>query len=165
MVTHDSSLARRVTRTVIIADGEMVNENVVRALPSVTPALMLEITRKAEVVPFPAGAVIIQQGEPGERFYILTSGTAEVTIQRPDGVESIAAIMGPGQYVGEISLFSGRPTAATVRADGPVETLALDKDTFQSLLDESQAFRDAMRDTVAAREEHNREVAEGPVQA
>ncbi len=41
MVTHDSSLARRVTRTVLLADGEIVNEFVARALPQLNHAQML----------------------------------------------------------------------------------------------------------------------------
>src|SRR5512146_3307730 len=64
MVTHDSSLARRVTKTVIIADGEVVNEYLARALPSLTPQQMLEASRKAQPVTYPAGATIIQQGAP-----------------------------------------------------------------------------------------------------
>jgi ABC-type lipoprotein export system ATPase subunit len=62
MVTHDSSLARRVTRTVLIVDGEVVNEYVARALPALTPSQMLEASRKVQPLTFPAGATIIAEG-------------------------------------------------------------------------------------------------------
>jgi len=157
MVTHDSSLARRVTRTVIIADGEVVNEYVVRALPSLTPQQMLDASRKAQRVTYSAGEVIIQEGTPNDRFYIITKGTAEVALKREDAADVIAAYMNPGQYFGEISLFRGSRTVASVRAvpDAPVEALALDREAFQSLLDESQAFRDTMQNVVQARLDHN----------
>lgn len=138
MVTHDSSLARRVTRTVIIADGEVVNEYVVKALPSLTPQQMLDASRKAQRVTYSAGEVIIQEGTPNDRFYIITKGTAEVALKREDAADVIAAYMNPGQYFGEISLFRGSRTVASVRAvpDAPVEVLALDREAFQALLDE-----------------------------
>jgi ABC-type lipoprotein export system ATPase subunit len=72
MVTHDSSLARRVTRTVLIVDGEVVNEYVARALPALTPSQMLEASRKVQPLTFPAGATIIAEGELGDDFYIIT---------------------------------------------------------------------------------------------
>lgn len=163
MVTHDSSLARRVSRTIIIADGEVCNEFVARAMPSLSPQLMLEVSRKAQTLTFPAGANVIQQGEMGDHFYIVTQGTAEVALKREGGTDVIAALMGPGQYFGEISLFSGTRTVASVRAtpEAPVEVLALDSATFQSLLDESESFRTVMHNVVQARLAHNAAVANG----
>ncbi len=157
MVTHDSSLARRVSKTIIIADGEVVNEYLASALPSLTPQQMLEASRKAKPVTYPAGATIIQQNAPGDHFFIITKGTAEVALKSEDGADVIAAHMTPGQYFGEISLFKNTHTVATVRAipEAPVEVLALDRETFQGLLDESQAFQDTIKSVVQTRLEQN----------
>ncbi len=157
MVTHDSSLARRVSRTVIIADGEVVNEYVVRALPALTPQQLLEASRKAISQTFLPGATIIQQGVPGDHFYIMVSGTAEVALKREGASDVIAARMFTGQYFGEISLFENSRTVATVRAtlEAPVEVLALDRDAFTSLIEESTDFRELMRSVVKARIAHN----------
>jgi ABC-type lipoprotein export system ATPase subunit len=164
MVTHDGSLARRVSRTVLIADGEIVNEYVARALPSLPHAVMLEIGRKAQPTHFAAGEIILRQDTPNELFYIITQGTAEVTLHRPGGDEVVADHMQPGQFFGEISLYSSSRTAATVRAipEAPVEALALDRPTFQALLAESQAFRETVQSAVQTRVAHNRSVAERP---
>jgi energy-coupling factor transporter ATP-binding protein EcfA2 len=164
MVTHDGSLARRVSRTVLIADGEIVNEYVARALPSLPHAVMLEIGRKAQPTHFAAGETILRQDTPNELFYIITQGTAEVTLHRQGGDEVIADRMQPGQFFGEISLYSSSRTAATVRAipEAPVEALALDRPTFQALLAESQAFRETVQSAVQNRVAHNRTVAERP---
>ncbi len=61
MVTHDGGMARRVERTVIIADGEVVNEYVAKALPVLSPTLMLEVSRKAKKTKFAAGETIIHE--------------------------------------------------------------------------------------------------------
>src|ERR1700682_492760 len=59
----------------------------------------------------PAEAVIIREGTPGERFYLIDHG--EVSVLK-NGVE--VARLGPGDYVGEISLLKQVPTTATVVA-------------------------------------------------
>jgi energy-coupling factor transporter ATP-binding protein EcfA2 len=163
MVTHDSSLSRRVTRTVIIADGEVVNEYVASALPALSPQQMLDASRKAKLMHFAAGETIIQQGVPGEYFYIITKGTAEVALRREGGDDVIAALMKPGQSFGEISLFHNRRTMASVRAlpETPVEVLALDRSSFQSLLGESSSFSEAMKSVAEARILHNERVVNG----
>jgi energy-coupling factor transporter ATP-binding protein EcfA2 len=165
MVTHDGGLARRVNRTVVIADGEVVNEYVVKALPSLSPALMLEVSHKAQSAQFAPGETVIQQDAPGDLFYIVTKGRAEVMLKRPNGTDIVADIMKPGQYFGEMSLLNSKRTAASVRAmpEAPLETLTLDQQTFRRLLDESPAFNDAMKSVVAARQENIRALREGQV--
>jgi len=162
MVTHDSSLARRVSRTVILADGEVVNEYVAQALPALTPQQMLEASRKARRITFPPGSTVIHEGAQGDHFYIITRGSAEVALKREDGTDVIAARMTHGQYFGEISLFSGSRTAASVRAlpEADLEVLALDRETFSSLLAESPAFKDTIQNVVQTRLAHNRAVIE-----
>ena len=153
MVTHDSSLARRVSRTVLIVDGEVVNEYVARALPSLSPQLLLEASRKVQPITFPAGATIITEGEVGETFYIVAQNQVEVALKRPAGSDVVVERLGPGQYFGEVSLVSRSRTIASVRAaaEAPVDVLALDAATFQTLLDESLDFREAMQSVTQSR--------------
>jgi ABC-type lipoprotein export system ATPase subunit len=163
MVTHDSSLARKVARTVLLADGEVVNEYVARALPTLSHALMLEVTRLAKPVSFSAGETIIQQNTPVELFYIVTRGTAEVTLRRPNFTDVLVDRLGPGHYFGEISLFTNTRTNASVRANqqAPLQALTLDRTVFQKLLDESPDFHDAMQSVVSFRLAQNRSIVEG----
>jgi ABC-type lipoprotein export system ATPase subunit len=164
MVTHDSSLARRVSRTVLIVDGEVVNEYVARALPSLSPQLMLEATRKIQPLVFQPGATIIYEGQEGDRFYILTKGTAEVVLKRPSGSDVVTERLGAGQYFGEVALLNCcSRTIASVRtaSESPVEALALDAATFQSLLAESDDFHSAMQSVAQARIENTQVLVEG----
>jgi ABC-type lipoprotein export system ATPase subunit len=158
MVTHDGGLAQRVNRTVIIADGEVVNEYVVKALPSLSPNLMLEISHKAQPVHFSPGETIIRYGEPSDHFYIVTDGLAEVTLKRPNGSDVVVDRMTSGQYFGEVSLLNNCHTIASVRAmsETPLSTLALDRQTFDGLVAEHSLFKEVIQSVVAARLEHNR---------
>ena len=163
MVTHDSGLARRVSRTVIIADGEVVNEYVARALPSLSPNLMLEVSRNVEEEIFAPGEIILHEHSPENYFYIVTEGSAEVSLRRPNGTDIVVDRMGPGQYFGEISLFTSKRTNATVRAsvDSRLKTLTLTAEMFQKLLNQSVDFNNAMQSVVTARLEQNRAIIEG----
>jgi ABC-type lipoprotein export system ATPase subunit len=156
MVTHDSSLAKRVSRTVLIADGEMVNEWVARALPTLTHQQMLEATHRLQSLKYASGETIIKQDQPADRFYIITQGMVEVALKRPGGHDVIVARMGPGEYVGEIETFRGDKAIATVRAgQGPVEALTIDKETFMSLISDSEATRNALEHIINLREKEN----------
>jgi ABC-type lipoprotein export system ATPase subunit len=153
MVTHDSSLARRVKRTVLIADGEIVNEYVARALPTLTHQQMLHATRALQPMTFAPGADIIREEGTGDKFYIVTDGRADVVLKRPAGSDVTVASYGPGQYFGEIEALRGGKWRATIRAahETPVELVALDRQTFVNLLNESEATREVIERVAATR--------------
>jgi len=153
MVTHDTSQTQRVHRTLRLSDGESVNEYVARALPSLTHEQMLTATRKLTPLHFAPGAEIVQQGAPGDMFYIITRGVVEVALSRPDGADVIANTMSAGEYFGEIELVRGGRCIATVRAGPhtPVQVLALDRPTFVELLSASEQTRDAVGRVVEQR--------------
>lgn len=157
MVTHDSSLARRVSRTVLIVDGEVVNEYVARALPSLSPQLMLEATHRVQAMTFQPGATIIKENEPGQNFYIISKGTAEVVLKRPNGGDIVADRLQSGQYFGEVSLLHSSRTIAAVRAlpEAPVEVLALNAEAFQSLLEASPDFQSTVHAVADERVAHS----------
>ena len=69
---------------------------------------------------FPPGQTIITEGETGKGFYVLTKGTATVSV---DGKEIVS--LGPGAYSGEMGVLDGGPRTATIKAGSPVGTLEL----------------------------------------
>jgi len=93
-----------------------------RALPA--PALE-GLARSLEPVRLAPGDVLIRQGEPGDRFYAVTDGRLQVTI---DGVPAAAAVRGDG--IGEIALLYGVPRTATVTATSPATVFALSRAAF-----------------------------------
>ncbi len=65
IVTHDPSITRRTDQTVILSDGEIVDQVVARALPLLNHPQMLEVTRRAEKRIYQPGQTILQQGRAG----------------------------------------------------------------------------------------------------
>jgi MFS family permease len=81
----------------------------------------------AEIEPrqFPAGAVIIREGEPGDHFHLIVEGSATVSVHgapRPS--------LQRGDCFGEIALLRDTPRTATVTAGQPLRTLALGREEF-----------------------------------
>jgi ABC-type lipoprotein export system ATPase subunit len=146
MVTHDSTLAQRATRTMLLVDGEILNEYVSRVLPALTPAQVVKASQSIQPLHFEAGATILQEGEAGGNFYIITSGLAEVLLRRPDGNDVIVTRLKPGQYFGEIELVRGSHNAATVRAaeHQAVDVISLEREAMLALLKESPETKAAL---------------------
>jgi ABC-type lipoprotein export system ATPase subunit len=164
MVTHDSSLARRASRTLLIADGEIVNEYIARAFPLLSHQQMLMATHKITSLVYKPGATIIQQGIVGEKFFIITKGQVEIVLKRSGGSDVVVARYGPSQYFGEVELmFGGGRNAASARAapDMAVEVVALNLETFTELMYESPETRAAMAEIVDARMAENIQTRRG----
>jgi MFS family permease len=97
-------------------------------LPMFAP-LPLAVTEllAAEIEPrrFPADAVVMCEGEPGDRFYLITEGTAAVSVQGEP-----RSSLQPGDCFGEIALLRGIPRTATITAEQPLRTLTLGREEF-----------------------------------
>jgi hypothetical protein len=91
---------------------------------------------------YPDRAVIIRQGEVGECMYVIQDGQVEVLAEK-DGLEVRLAVLGEGEYFGEMAVFEHEVRSATVRAMGPVRVLTVDKKTLLRRIheDPSLAFR------------------------
>jgi len=164
IVTHDSGLAKRTPRTTLIADGEIVNEYVAKAMPTLSHDQLLSATRQAKRQLYDPGAMILDEGTTGNLFYIVSKGTVEIMLERNDAANIIAAQMGPGQYFGEMEFIHGQRRSASVRASergGQVEVLTLDFDTLRDLLDKSEATREAIQRLANQRREQNVELRGG----
>ena len=163
MVTHDRDLAERVTRTVIIADGEIIEEYLAQVFPALNEQQLVDATRSLEHLKFAPGATIIQEGAPPENFYIVTKGQVEVHLKAANGQEFVVARMGPGQYVGEIELLRGGDSIATVRASAEeaVEVAALDPEEFAGLIAESEAAKAAISQVAEERLAESTAIREG----
>jgi CRP-like cAMP-binding protein len=85
-----------------------------------------------EHIPVKRGDVIFRQGDPGEEFYVLLSGCAEVIID--DQHEMPIKELRQGSYFGEGALLSGEPRSASVIMTTDGELGRLDRDNFHSLL-------------------------------
>jgi CRP/FNR family transcriptional regulator, cyclic AMP receptor protein len=79
---------------------------------------------------------LVREGEPGDSFVIIRAGSA--TVLKDD--RQIAEL-GPGDFLGEISLIDGGPRTATVRATTPIDALEISRQDFTTLLEGHPAVR------------------------
>jgi len=80
------------------------------------------------------GDVIIQQGDDGDNFYIIDSGTVEVWIAKDGGEPEKFSELSDGMSFGELALIYGTPRAATVKAKADCKLWAIDRDTYRRIL-------------------------------
>ena len=96
---------------------------------------------------FNAKTRIVSAGDPGDAFYVLLLGRAEV--QRGRGRPKIE--IGPGAYFGEMALLDGAPRSATVVAKTETICLMLARKRFESVLKDEPAVAYALLRTLAGR--------------
>ncbi len=112
-----------------------------------------EVARWFVTEHFAEHRVIVQEGEPGNRFYILVRGTVEVT-RKEGAAERRVARLQDGDYFGEIALLSDQPRTATVRTLTPCMCLSLQREFFDRLLAREPELRDHINRVSAARVSH-----------
>ncbi len=88
------------------------------------------------------GEVIVRQGETGDCMYVIQEGQVEVLLEK-DGKVTRVAVLGEGDFFGEMSLIEREARSATVRALGAVRVLTVDKGIFLHRIheDPSLAYR------------------------
>jgi CRP-like cAMP-binding protein len=95
---------------------------------------------------FPRGAVLMYEGEPGERVMILVEGRVKVTRIEPGGHETMLSIRDPGDLMGEVSLIDERPRLATVTALEGVRALVIASSVFRGHLERTPRVAVALLD-------------------
>jgi uncharacterized protein YhbP (UPF0306 family) len=94
------------------------------------------VATKLDAVQVGSGEVIVRQGAPADKFFIITDGEVEV-IREDNGQARTVAHLQRGQFFGEMAILRDTPRNATVRAVKPTTLLAMDRDSFRSLVAQS----------------------------
>ena len=82
---------------------------------------------------FPEGSVVLAEGDSPLETYVVERGTADVFVTDRNGVEARIGTAVPGSTIGEMSVLTGEPAAATVRAMADLEVLVLSQADFERL--------------------------------
>jgi NTE family protein len=115
---------RRVTHSLV---------KVLRVVPgfaALDDTSLLRIVGASANLFWPAGAMVFEEGTPGDALYVVLSG--EIGVFDADGGET--ARIGPGDFFGEFSLLMTSSHTRTARALADSELLVLPKDSFDELL-------------------------------
>jgi len=131
------------------------------------PQNLAVLTRAMTTLELPAGRRVIRDRMPVDSLYFILEG--EVSILIEEGGRSIAlGRLGPGEWLGEVSVLSGEMLASsTVRSETPVKLMRLKHQAFEDLIMKNDAIASAMlRELVAmlaARLRASNEVSKRPI--
>lgn len=85
---------------------------------------------------YPAGTVLFREGEEGDCAFVIEKG--EIIVSREiGGREKGIGVAGPGDIVGEISLFSGNPRTAGAATNKELRAIVLTRDALEKMKAES----------------------------
>lgn len=91
-----------------------------------------------------AGTIVTQEGDPGDRFFIIAQGRAEVFGRGRHGQRVRLATLADGDYFGEIALLEGGGRTASVETTTRCVFLTLDRERFDRLLADAPAVREQL---------------------
>ena len=109
-----------------------------------------QLIKDARLLQFGRGEIVIEQGDHGESMFMLLQGEADVFVT-VDGTSSHVATLKSGDYFGEMSLLTGEPRTATVRATRDCEIFEIEKETFAGVLHENEALVQQLSELLAKR--------------
>jgi CRP/FNR family cyclic AMP-dependent transcriptional regulator len=104
------------------------------------------VARRAEDVEVPQGKVLVSEGETGQQFFVIMSGTAKLT-RRGRKI----AMLGPGDSFGELALLDKHPRNATAVAESAMELVVIGQREFAGLIDDVPGFARKLLAAMAAR--------------
>jgi ABC-type lipoprotein export system ATPase subunit len=154
IVTHDPSITKRTDQTVILSDGEIIDQTVARALPFLSHPQMLAATHKAKKQEFSPLTTILQQGEKVDHFYMIVDGEVEILMSNAKcNDEMRLACLGPGQFFGEVELTRGGTSIASARSgrNGKTELALIPKEEFLKFINESPSTQRAIGEVAQSR--------------
>ena len=104
------------------------------------------VARRAEDVVVSPGKVLVSEGETGQQFFVIMSGTAKLT-RRGRKI----ATLGPGGSFGELALLDKHPRNATAVAETPLELVVIGQREFAGLIDDVPGFARKLLAAMAGR--------------
>ena len=126
-------------------------KDIERVFPEAPREVVAKTASRMRILNFPPGSVVIREGEPSDRFFVIAKGQAVAVQRDASGADREVGTLGPGDYFGEVGLLSGHARNASVRAKTALEVLVLDDDAFRALVDSSQATSDQIARVAKAR--------------
>jgi MFS family permease len=110
-------------------------------LAALPEAVLERLAHEAARATFPAGATVVREGDPGDRFYVVESGEVEILGRR----------FGAGEAFGEIALLKDVPRTATATAVTDVALVALEREPFVAAVTGHAPSAAAAETVIAAR--------------
>lgn len=110
------------------------------------------LAQSTEVEKFGDGEPIVHQGDPTDSLYIIQKGECEVLVSTEGLTPEVVATLKEGQCFGEISLLTGERRSATVKANGDLEVIEIEKKDLAPLLEMAPSLADQLGEILARRQ-------------
>jgi small-conductance mechanosensitive channel/CRP-like cAMP-binding protein len=141
----DDARAEEVRQTAALVAG-------VEFLEALTSEQFDRLASESQIVPYPTGGAVVRQGDDGDSLFLVASGRVEVSVRPPGGgPEQSLATLGPGDYFGEMSLLTGAPRSATIRAAEETRLVILRKEALRPLFVADPTVLERLSKTLARR--------------
>ena len=161
LVTHDNRILQIADRIINMVDGRLASDVAVResleiceflakvpAFRGYTPGALAEIAEELTLRHLPKGTAVFRQGDPGKEFHVVWKGRVAIV---DDAANKTLAVLGPGQFFGEMALVSGKPRNASAIVEDDAEVLSLSKEEFDQALLREKNFQSQLRETLSLR--------------
>lgn len=117
----------------------------------IAPEDRVALAKAAAVRTYRRGETIVEQGQPGDAFYVIVKGRVAVAIVAPDGREVVLNSLGEGEHFGEMALLDDAPRSASVIAQEKAELAILSRAVFFDLLKSNFVLTRALLSAFSAR--------------
>jgi hypothetical protein len=111
---------------------------------------LVTMSKTTKICKIAQGTPIIKVGEPGDSMFLVTEGSFQVFIEI-NGEQKVVATIWPGEFFGEMSLFTGAPRSATIISASHSVVLEISKPTVARLFDYNPSFAKIIADTIDGR--------------
>lgn len=98
-----------------------------------------------------SGAVLFREGDPGDSLHIVVEGGVRIVVLSPTGEEATIALLGPGEFVGDLALLDGGVRSASAIASRPTRTLVVTRANFRRWLAQRPRAALALLETLSLR--------------
>jgi len=115
---------------------------------------LARVAAMARERPYPRNSVIVFEDDPGDALFVVAQGQVKVVLVGEDGREVILAVLGPGDFFGELALIDDEPRSAHVIAMDDAQLLVLRRDDFHQALESHPRLALALLRTLSRRLRH-----------
>ena len=117
---------------------------------SISKRDLAAVAQQTDEIDVPAGKVLAREGDLGQEFFVIESGTADVTRDA-----ELIAELGPGDFFGEMALLEEDRRTATVTARSPMSLVVMTRSSFRALDHSMPKVHATVAEAIAARHQQH----------
>jgi CRP-like cAMP-binding protein len=123
--------------------------------------LFNEVIDKAELLKMEEKSQIFKEGDPGESFYHIREGEVNV-YKDAEGKQRLIAILGSGQFFGEMALIAAEKRNATVETSKKSDLVRIKRDDFISIVEKDKSMMAELNEVIEDRKVHQSDALRNP---